>query len=200
MKIKILLAVFFGLSSKFSFSQDATQSRVIHKYYTYQTLKDYESNFPKRLQDLWTYFHLSYLLEVIDPNPSEHFLPELFDIKEYEHFRQESERVEIVDTNKGFKLILLSQRELIELYDGSKGSITENLPSSYPQFEDTGNPTEDQQAYLNNILLWKEQNQGIISQLESKYAKHRISAEEYQTMPQSKKNLIQAQDFLYLID
>src|SRR5688572_33193694 len=115
MKIYLLIVCFLFLSTHI-FSQeiktDPYENRVIQKRYTKADLSVAESQDYEKFKWIKYYYIHSFVIDKTETDGCPLFIPELFDVTDYESFRLSDRRVTVTEPIYGIKITLLSQREL----------------------------------------------------------------------------------------
>lgn len=116
-----------------SFSQsintDPFNNRIVLKYYSIPELTAIKNDYYERYKKIKYYYIHSFIIDTTSLASCPNFNPQLFDVSEYESYRNPERRIEVT-LPCGVKVTLKTNRELYELilYDGV-------LPSTGNEYE-----------------------------------------------------------------
>lgn len=187
MRCVLITLLFLMLVQTHLFSQNANvfENRIVLKHYTVQDLQQIQANDTLKFLYIKYFYIHSFTLQPVSCNDCPPYMPDLVDVSEYDYLRHDNYRVSYTDSTRGFKITLLSRKELEQLI--KFGTITggnDELKSiqtaiNFPKYVHTGSKN-DLQAYLIQIKDWINYN----------------PIEYYQIKNNPDINIIQYSDFL----
>ena len=106
------LSILPSFSLKAQGSTDPYQNRVIAKYYSTKDLDYLKINAPEKFKKIKYLFIYSFSVQPFPCANCPAFDLSLVDIKEFEKLRLPNESITITDSTRGFKITLVSDRQL----------------------------------------------------------------------------------------
>lgn len=154
-----ILALLFGITT-LSYGQVApelSQNRAVLRYMSSIDVEGIEAQNPEQFLNLKYYFTESFSVSSLNPsqpvNLLEFYNYDLFNIKNFEHLRQQSEELEFNYKDK-YVVVLKSlddvQGEMTLGYDEILNKPFRHLPV----YVNTGNPSEDYFNYKRELSVW----------------------------------------------
>ncbi len=188
-----------------SWSQTGTtteNNRIIIKYFPGHQLPDMAINNPELYNDLHTYFASSFVVKRIDckncnVDYDELLNFDLFDVRSFESFRADNQRITIDFKPEKYTISLLSAQELSTLLQGA--SFETLMLQSFPKWRDTGLLEEDYESYKKNVAYWSSSFPELFRTLTSANETMKIRFHEFSSMSQTKRDTFTTTYDLYYI-
>jgi hypothetical protein len=118
LRIILVLCVFFmGKSVLYSQGNiDPYQNRVIGRHYSTKELNFLEMNNREKFNKIKYYYIHSFSVSAYPTPNAQVFDLSLVDVREFESYRLKNESITVLDSLRGFKITLISQRQLEKMF------------------------------------------------------------------------------------
>lgn len=200
----VIIGIIFS-TVLFAQNPNVFDNRVIMKYHTKQDLLQMQQTDTLKFLYVKYYYIHSFILQPISCTNCPPYNPDLVDVSEYDHLRQEHTRVTFTDTLKGYKITLFSKNELMELikYGAILSSDAEQKSASsvykFPKYNYTGNASQDLLNYLTQISKWKESNPFEFYQLKNNPEINIINISDFNNYSSERKAYILQNTDIYIL-
>lgn len=188
-----ILAFLLGITT-LSYSQVApelSQNRAVLRYLSATDVVDLESQNPEQYSNLEYYFTQSFTVNTLQPSQpldlNEFFNYDLFNVKNFEHLRQQNDEVEITYREK-YIVILKSGVEVDSHMTLSLEEITQKPLRPLPLYFDNGGANEDFEAYKRELEIWSKDFPEKFRLITSQNLVPKIPIAEYMMMSVQKKD------------